>query len=736
MILFHEDWLRYPDAIVDTETKNRSFVRLASVYRSMGIKNHTFLLALLNPRLQGVDPHSPDLTLEQKAWVSLECKHNPFYFLREVARVPSQTSGPAGMVEANRGNICLFWCFFNHVLIILIQIRQTGKSLNTDLLMTLLLNIMCENTQINLMTLNDTLRRKNIERIKEIVAELPGYLQQKSPNDVNNGEEITVMRLNNNYVTHVPQMSPKHALTKARGLTSPIFHCDEAPFQPNIGISLPAALAAGGAANEAAEEAGTPYGTILTTTAGKKDDKDGMFVYKLLSDCALWTEGFFDAQNVEMLHKMVKGSSRNGQVRVNATFNHQQLGKTDEWLKKRLDDSLQSGEDANRDFFNVWTSGNASNPIHVDLLERIANSARADFYTAISNPDGYITRWYIPQNEIARRMASSKFILGMDTSDAGGGDDLSLVITDVETLEVVAAGTYNETNLITFASWVCQVLVDFPNITGIIERKSSGAMLLDYLLLMLPQFGIDPFRRLFNTVVNSHDEDKERYKEICIPMNRRSKDVYIRYKTTFGFATAATGYASRTGLYSTTLQNAAKLAADKIYDQPLIKQINGLVVRNGRIDHEKDGHDDLVIGWLLANWLMTQGKNLIHYGIDVKQVMIDVDEGKPEELGDPNFRREQQEVREEIEAIYNQLTGERDDYVVQRLEHRLRALDKKVVLETGEVYSLDGLLNSVAEKRRAARRTHNTQPSLGYGVQPVYQHGVYSNRPLSANELI
>jgi hypothetical protein len=252
IILFHQDWKRYPKAIVDLDTSNKSFVRLAAVYRSMGVKNHAFILSLLNPALQGIDPFDPELTVEQMAMIAIECQDNPWYFIREVARAPAVASVEGAPFVVNRGNIALFWSFFNHIMIILIQIRQTGKSFSVDTLMNLLLNISCQNTAINLLTKDDTLRRANIDRIKNIMEELPRYLQQKTRDDVNNGEEITIKSLGNTYTTHVPQMSPKRALNMGRGLTSPIFHIDEPPFQPNISIALPAALAAGGAAIESA----------------------------------------------------------------------------------------------------------------------------------------------------------------------------------------------------------------------------------------------------------------------------------------------------------------------------------------------------------------------------------------------------------------------------------------------------------------------------------------------------
>ncbi|EKD22645.1 MAG: hypothetical protein ACD_84C00025G0002, partial [uncultured bacterium] len=357
MILFSNDYARYPGAIINTETTNRSFVRMAAVYKKMGIKNHAFILVLFNPALKGIDPFSPDLTIEEMAMIAVECKMNPWFYFREVARAPGIGSDEPVMLEANRGNIALFWCFFNHVMVILIQIRQTGKSFSTDTLMTLLQNIVCQNTTINLLTKDDKLRGENIARLKEIALLLPPYLNQRTREDANNTEELTVRSLGNKYLTHVPQSSPKRAYNMGRGLTSPIFHIDESPFQPNISIALPAALAATGAAIDAAKKNNAPYGTILTTTAGKKDDRDGRFIFNLMSDAAVWTEKFFDAENLDALELMIKRNSRVGVCRVNITLNHRQLGKDDQWLKRKLDESLQTGDDANRDYFNLWTSG-------------------------------------------------------------------------------------------------------------------------------------------------------------------------------------------------------------------------------------------------------------------------------------------------------------------------------------------------------------------------------------------
>lgn len=751
MILFAEDWKLYPTAFPDMQTKNRSFVRLAQVYKAMGVKNHMFILALVNPALQGVDPFDIDnLTEEQKVAIGVECSINPWYFFREVARAPAESGSASVPLQANRGNIALFWTFFNHILIFLIQIRQTGKSFSTDTLMTLLLNFICRDTKINLLTKDDDLRRKNIQRLKDIAEELPLYLQQKTRADANNGEEISIKSLGNWYNTHVPQESEKRALLMGRGLTSAIFHIDEAPFQKNIRIALKAALPAAGAARDSARAAGSPYGTIITTTAGKIDDKDGSYIYNLIMAAAVWDEKFLDAKNLEDLEKLVRANSRGGKLYINATFNHRQLGKSDDWLAQRLEDALQDddsdGQDTNRDFFNMWTSGSLSNPLDPKVLEAIGKSAMGPMYTSISNPHGYLTRWYIPENQIGARLAKSKFVLGFDGSNGSNGDDLTICLQDLESLEVIAAGSYNELNLIHFSKWLADMLINMPNVTFNPENKSSGTYIIDYLIVELLAAGQDPFKRIFNTVVNDHTEKPERFAEINMPLNRRDKHVYEKYKSCFGFTTAASGIFSRTDLYSIILQRAARDGKHVVRDRQLTGQILALINRNGRIDHPVGGHDDMVVAWLLCNWFAMMAKNMSFYGIDSRQVMrLVVKESFGRQL-DQFEQLEQNKLRERMDELSAELSDEKDEAVSMKLEREMRMIERKLIMDKGEVLNVDELIRQAQEKKRGNKPwNRGVTPASAYGANLFRQpqvnmnnltHGVMSDRILSLKEIM
>ena len=599
MILFQEDFDRYPKSIIDTNCANQSFVRYSALLKHMGVKNHLWPLVLLNGDLRGIDPFEPGLSQNDIMMLTVEFKLNPWAYFRMVSRDPSGTPEHPIRFRANRGNMALYWLFFNHITTLLVQIRQTGKSFSVDTLMTYLMNVGTSGSKINLLTKDDSLRSRNLERLKEIESSLPYYLRLRGKGDIGNTEELTVNVLNNRYRAFLPNKSPKMALNVGRGFTSPIMQVDEMAFIFNLSISLPATLAGYITARDIAASKGEPYGLIFTTTAGKKDDVDGKYANMIRTTSAIWQESFFDCKDQAELELIIKkntpkmeGVSDAG-CRVNCTFNHRQLGYTDEWLKDAIAVTGATGDDLDRDFFNVWTSGSQLSPLTVALAETIRASEKDIVYSEISRPNCYITRWYIPENAIQSRVGNESTILSIDSSDAAGGDDIAVTLRSVKTGEVLAAGNYNETNLLVFCEWLVNWFVKFTKVTLIIERRSTGAMIIDYLLLMLPNKGIDPFRRIYNKVVQEADEYPDRYKEICKPLYALSTELFVKYKKAFGFATSATGLTSRSELYSSGLNNAAKLTGHKVNDKTLIDQVLGLVIKNGRVDHADGEHDDM-----------------------------------------------------------------------------------------------------------------------------------------------
>lgn len=707
MIIFKSDWDLYPDAIVDSDTKNKSFIEMAAKYRKMGIDNAEFVLALHNPELKGIDPHDPDLDIATIANIVIECKENPWYYIREVVRIPTQGTSEPVSFRANRSTIMLYWLFFNHITPVVVQPRQTGKTITTGTLMRYLLNIACVNTHINQLTLSEALRQDTIENLKAIEEELPPYLQMTTKGDANNNYMITVSLLNNAYRSFLPQKSKKAAYNVMRGHTAPIFHIDEAANLYNIDITLPAALAAGTAVREIAEKHGSPYGTIITSNAGRKDDPSGKFVYDMLSSSMIWTEKLFDSKDRDELYDTVRKNGTGGKLMVNASFNHRQLGYTDAWLKKKIQEAVASGEDAERDFLNKWTSGQYQSPLSKEDISIIENSKKQDYVTTISDVGNYITRWYIPEYKIATCDSSGGIVIGLDTSDAIGKDEISMVIRDISTGGVISAGSYNETNLFIFSEWLTEWLVKYNKIMMVVERRSSGMTIMDTVATLLMANGINPFKKLFNWLVQDADTNPDEFKMVTSisGSNPRLPDIYNKHRKKFGYATSASGRASRENLYGSVLTQSVKYTGNMVYDVPLAQQILSLVTKKGRIDHPDGEHDDMVIAWLLSYWGMTQGKNLNTYGLDTSTIMRNRPLKKDETPEDRYKDKRAQSLRKEIADTIKKIQDTRDIYKIETLERKLNNLMFELRdLGYIETYSIEEIQAKIKAEKKKKRR--------------------------------
>ena len=713
MIRFLDEIRNYPDAVIHRSTKNISFLQLAEKYRIMGVKNYYFHCLLLQPHLADYDPHDPNLPPDIVGNMIVECINNPWYFFRECLRIPAQGSPLPKPFRANRGNIALIWLFLCHIDPCLIQPRQTGKSVSVDGLMSYLLYVAGVNARINMLTKDNDLRTANVNRLKIMRELLPRFLQMRHKEDSDNTVEIVCKQHGNRYSTAVSQNSESAALNVGRGLTAPLAYIDEGPFINFIDQTIPAMLTAGNHAREEAKENGCPYGTIFTTTAGKKDSRSGKYMYDIVHGAMPWSEKLFDAPDEATLLRIVRANSRDKKKLVNITMSHRQLGFTDEWLIENMKETHSIGENAERDYLNRWTSGGLNSPLPTIINERIRNSCREALYVDI-HAKGYLMKWYIPQSTIPDVMGSRKIIMAIDMSDALGSDNdgSSVVLIDSTDLSVIAAANLNRSNLIELTGYIADLMIQFENIILIPERRSQGQTLIDMLLIRLPAKGIDPFRRIYNIIVDDKALFPDEYAAICADMSRRNNVFYERMKGKFGFVTSGSGRHSRNQLYVDALYTAARYGSDRVHDKELVDQITSLVSKNGRIDHGENGHDDMVIAWLLATWFLTASKNLQFYGIT--NPLCNAKEFNPErpatkmltpmEAYEENV---QARTKQEIESLLTQLSELEDEHLVFKYEHRIKVLDSRLKHDFSEKSSIDAMITQINAERN--RRLHERQ---------------------------
>jgi len=692
MIVFKSDWRRFTSAIVDTKSPNKTFLRLAAVYKAMGVDHYYFHLALLQPTLQGVDPHDENnLTLEQKAMILYECDNNPWYYLREIV-----LDKGAGLTvddcrfRANRSNIAAMWLLLACVDYIQVQPRQTGKSFGTDNNALWLMYFCYRNTALNLITKDESLRKSNISRLKKLRDMWPDYINRNTSKDDNNQISLSCNSLENKYYTHVSQSSEKAANNLGRGMTSPFIHVDEGPFINHIETTVSAAMGSTNTARDIAKRKGKPYCTVFTTTAGNQEDRDGRYVFNMMAGSAIWSERFLDCKDREELVNYIKTNSNGRATMVNLTMSHRQLGLSDEWLYEALANARSESDNIDRDYFNRWTNSSSGSLIPDHLAKAMRGSEKEPVDNWISS-ENYIFRWHQHLDPDAQ------YVLLVDTSDAIGRDDIGIVLLDTRSGATAGAAAFNETNLIRFAQWLKEFMVTYRNTTLVIERRYNAQTIIDYLLLKLPEIGIDPFKRIFNQLVQKREERQKEYDKVMGPGLNRPRQLYEIHRRDFGFLTDAD---SRKLLYSNVLMNAAKDAGDRVHDKQLIQQVLSLVIKNGRIDHSASGHDDMVIAWLIGHWFLNYGINLQQYGINPTRVMTDRSKSGREITPQEALEKEEQQgLLNSIELIHDRLKSSSSQMEIMRLESELTSMMSRLKQDDSEGMTLDALIQEARDSR-------------------------------------
>ena len=108
----------------DFGTKNESFLMTAQELKTLGLKNWYFMLEVKYPNtgVQDIDPYNPDIPAEDMGKILIECKQNPWFFFREVCKIPVRGTGLVPLY-LHRAGCAAIWCFLNSIDFELVQPR-------------------------------------------------------------------------------------------------------------------------------------------------------------------------------------------------------------------------------------------------------------------------------------------------------------------------------------------------------------------------------------------------------------------------------------------------------------------------------------------------------------------------------------------------------------------------------------------------------------------------------------
>ncbi len=686
MLLFDSDYSSH-SGIIDLETKNYSFLRMAGVLEQMDIKNKYFFLHLSQPELQGIDPHNlKDPSLELRAKIIVEVKTNGWYFLREIVRMPSAGGDPI-MYILNRANLAVAWCFFNSINLFGTFPRQTGKSAGIAALITWLMYYVYKNATIGLFAKDTDLVHESIAGVKSIRKGLPQWMLNLTPQDTDNKEGMSYDALNTTYKTFVAKPELIAAKKQGRGERLGIEYWDEMAFYKNNNLSYPSATAASDKAQAQIRALGLPACNIITTTAGRLSEPSGAYAYSIKQNCVRFVERFYDAKDIIDLKNLIAINSLNKMTYIE--YSYKQLGFTDEWLSDKIIDKPR--DVVEMDYLNLWQLGTETSIIPAELLAKASSSERDPVdYTQTGH---LVVKWYVEKDIILSNPNNLKkrYVVGLDTSDNVGQDYTTMVILDPTDLTVVATCRCNVANFMHVATCVIDVMEMLPNSIIIPERNKNGAVMVDIIIEYLIKKGEDPFTRIYNTFIQDYNENTPDFANVDLSNGTNRKR--------FGFNTTSAAD-SRDTLFSRVLIMMLGYMASRVFDSDLIAEIKGLIVRNGRIDHAPGCHDDLCIAMLLAGYFIFFGKNHYMYGIPRDEILRNVSAVGDQVDAEQKIR--QLAIRKRIVDLKQLMVSCTNEMVKSSYERELRSLESQVdaSMFTGDVLNVEQI-----------RRNTNIMPS-------------------------
>ena len=605
MILFKDDVVSNR-CIVDTTTKNTSFIKMSMLLRRMGIKNNTFMLALTQPELRDYDPYDEDLPQEIALKMALECVTNPWYFLREIQRVP--IPGGTTLFQLNRASLATTWCFLANVNSYLTMPRQIGKTVLALSITDLALHVFGNNTNIGMFARNDGLRTENVRRLKELRNTLPSWLVKTGSKYSTDNQESLLYRPNNSkYITFVANPSKRVADQQGRGDSLIWQHWDEFSYYVNNSLAYPSAIAASETVGRIARDVGIPAAHMITTTAGFTESKEGRYAYNFKNKALRFTEHLFDIESRDALHDLVSTASDN--LYVYLEYSHEQLGFDDMWLR-----GVSVNKDPTtiaKDYLNQWIHGAGDSVVPTATIDKLRVGIMEPLTVTIEFD--ILLKWFMDSSMLDDpKVRNIPFIIGADTSSNSGRDFTTLVMTNPMDMAVVMTCRCNEANMVKVVEVVFELLKRFPRSVFVPERNYA-ATFIDILLHRIEnETDWNPFRRIFNYFVQEKASAEQTKHDLNMGSIRKQ----------FGFKTLG-GDKSRSLLYGKVLMTTAERNHNRIFDKDIVDEICGLVTRNGRVDHAVDGHDDTLIAYLISCWFIMYGRNIELYGISKNEILAD-----------------------------------------------------------------------------------------------------------------
>ena len=587
----------------DTETCNLSFLQVAQDLKSLGIKNNMFFLRLYDKGLQGIDPHGPitAMSTELCQRIMAECIRNPWYYLREVCRIPDQGNSKGIPYKLNRANLAATWCFVNNIDHYLTIPRQIGKTQSILANLTWAYLFGTTNSSFAFFATSQELASENLERLKMQRELLPPYLRLRQDcvidavlgtkdNEIDNIRKIYNPLTKNTIVTKAKATSKESAVKLGRGNTLPITYMDEAEFINYIDEIMMASGPAYSTAAANAERNGAAYCRILSSTPGDLDSPAGQAAQKILDKTCRWSEQFYDL-GPEKAKEIIAANAENNIVYIE--YSYKQLGLGEDWFRKLC--KLVNGDPTaiKRELLLQRIRGSKDSPFSEEDLMAIQE------IKPVVIEEHYIMDLY-QLNVYKKLNPKVPYLVGVDVATGVNNDSTAVSVVNPYTLQIDAE----------FRS----PIMGYPDLKRFLYQLVKKYIPQAVLCIEKNHGGDSVIQDLRETVLNRniyHSMSKDLVDDNNAKINKGHIEREVERRRNYGVFTGVKSRSLMIDLLFLTVQE----FKDRLTSHFVIDDILKLVRKNGKVQAAAGEHDDSIMSYLIALYVYTYGKNLNRWGI-------------------------------------------------------------------------------------------------------------------------
>ena len=611
--------IRIGDKYYDFGTKNKSFLITAQELKTLGIKNYYFMLEVKNPQfgVQDLDPHDPKLSPEDIGRIILECKQNPWYFFREVARVPVSGAGSVPPILL-RPSTAAIWCFMNSIDFLLCQPRQTYKSTWCTIILEYMFLFEYNNVSIPLLHLKLERALKSAEQLRDYICALPKYMNPWSRRTKLPGTKS--LKYDEHTMSIVPLASADSDVKAGdllRGMTLYGAMFEEWEYLQHFMSIMEGGTPAIISAREIGRKNNLRTCIMMLSTPGNLETEEGRAAQKMIDMTPPFNEQMYDFTDKEKedFFSGVTHINKDGQpeqvTRLYIEFNYVQCRKTEDWKREQYNEARSKGkideylrgvlmmryrgadavlfEQADIDYIQQ----HVKEPDHVIFLMKKYNlycyNHKIEYPDITSNTPYFDTQ--IP------------YLIGNDVAGGGDGDNTTFCIVHPYTLEVVGELTSPYIGTLDHMRLIVELAKLIPRGVFCLETNSIGKAIVDFIQesQLEARFYHDPQLDITKNAIMKETN------ESVIMKQRAHQKKYIG-----------------TYVSAKTRDNMIKLLIRYVHEyrylintKYLVKDILALErKKNGRVEASNGEHDDMVMAYLHTLYVLHYGSQLNRFGID------------------------------------------------------------------------------------------------------------------------